>query len=63
MQKGVDLMKSKDQITNKRKSSFFLTEEARRIIEKKVEAWGISKSGVVELALRNLSDKGMDRGE
>ena len=56
-------MKLKEQIANKRKSSFFLTEDARRIIEKKVEAWGVSKSGVVELALRNLIEKGMYKNE
>lgn len=50
-------MKLKEQNTNKKKNSFFLTEQARKIIDAKVEAWGISKSGVVELSLRELDKK------
>ncbi len=50
-------MKLKEQNIDKRKISFFLTTQAREIINSKVEGWGISKSGVVELALRNLSQK------
>lgn len=50
-------MKLKQQSTNKKMTSLFLTEDARKIIDKKVEAWGVSKSGVVELSLRGLDKK------
>lgn len=50
-------MKINGRNMNKKKNSFFLTEEARKIIDKKVEAWGVSKSGVVELSLRELDKK------
>ena len=50
-------MKLKNKNTNKRKNSFFLTEDARKIIDKKTKAWGISKSGVVELSLRELEKR------
>ncbi len=42
---------------NKKRSNFFLTEQARGIIDTKVKELGVSKSGVVELALRDLADK------
>ena len=42
---------------NKERRNFFLTADARRIIDGKVKELGISKSGVVELALRNLTNK------
>ncbi len=50
-------MKLKEHKVNKTKTSLFLTEDARKIIDKKVEAWGISKSGVVELSLREFDKK------
>ncbi len=48
---------------NKKRSNFFLTEQARVIIEVKVKELGVSKSGVVELALRDLADKAMGNTE
>ncbi len=42
---------------NKKRSNFFLTDEARGIIDAKVKELGISKSGVVEVALRKLNNK------
>ncbi len=42
---------------NKKRSNFFLTEQARGIIDTKVKELGVSKSGVLELALRDLADK------
>ncbi len=42
---------------NKKRSNFFLTEQARVIIDTKVKELGVSKSGVVELALRDLANK------
>ncbi len=42
---------------NKKRSNFFLTDDARGIIDAKVKELGVSKSGVVELALRDLANK------
>ncbi len=42
---------------NKKRSNFFLTDDARGIIDTKVKELGVSKSGVVELALRDLANK------
>jgi hypothetical protein len=50
-------MTLEDSKTDKKRSNFFLTEQARVIIEAKVKELGVSKSGVVELALRDLADK------
>ncbi len=50
-------MTLKENKANKKRSNFFLTEQARVIIEAKVKELGVSKSGVVELALRDLADK------
>ena len=50
-------MKVEEKNISKVKSSFFLTEDARKIIDDKVKAWGISKSGVVELSLRQIDKK------
>ncbi len=52
-------MTLKENKANKKRSSFFLTDGARGIIDAKVEELGVSKSGVVELALRDLADKGI----
>ena len=46
--------------SNKERRNFFLTNDARKIIEDKVRELGISKSGVVELALRTLTNKRTD---
>ncbi len=48
---------------DKKRSNFFLTEQARVIIDAKVKELGVSKSGVVELALRDLADKGIGNKE
>ena len=50
-------MNMKELNIDKRKTSLFLTEEARRIIDRKVKEWGVSKVGVVELSLRELDKK------
>ncbi len=50
-------MTLKENKANKKRSNFFLTDDARGIIDAKVEELGVSKSGVVELALRDLADK------
>ncbi len=50
-------MKAEEHKANKRRSNFFLTADARRIIDEKVRELGISKSGVVEVALRSLTSK------
>lgn len=50
-------MALKEYKTNKKRSNFFLTDDARRIIDEKVRELGISKSGVVELALRDLTNE------
>ncbi len=52
-------MRLEENKANKKRSNFFLTEQARVIIEAKVNELGVSKSGVVELALRDLAEKGM----
>ncbi len=56
-------MKLEDNKASKKRSNFFLTEQARVIIEAKVEELGVSKSGVVELALRDLADRAMGNTE
>ncbi len=56
-------MTLEDSKTDKKRSNFFLTEQARVIIEAKVEELGVSKSGVIELALRDLADKGIGNKE
>ncbi len=56
-------MKPEVNKTDKKRSNFFLTEQARVIIEAKVNELGVSKSGVVELALRDLADKGIGNKE
>ncbi len=43
--------------SNKERRNFFLTDQARNIIDAKVRELGISKSGVVELSLRELDKK------
>ncbi len=50
-------MKLEEHKANKKRSNFFLTADARGIIEAKVKELGISKSGVVEVALRDLVNK------
>ncbi len=50
-------MALKEYKSNKERRNFFLTDAARRIIDEKVRDLGISRSGVVELALRNLTNK------
>ncbi len=50
-------MKLEEDKTNKKRSNFFLTADARGIIDEKVKELGISKSGVVEVALRKLNNK------
>jgi hypothetical protein len=50
-------MKLEEHKVTKKRSNFFLTGDAREIIEAKVGELGISKSGVVELALRDLANK------
>ncbi len=47
----------KEYKSKKERKNFFLTGEARRIIDTKVRELGISKSGVVELSLRELDKK------
>ncbi len=56
-------MTLEDSKTDKKRSNFFLTEQARVIIEAKVKELGVSKSGVVELALRDLADKAIGNRE
>ncbi len=50
-------MKLEEHKANKKRSNFFLTADARGIIDAKVRELGISKSGVVEVALRKLNNK------
>ncbi len=50
-------MKVEENKPNKKRSNFFLTDDARGIIGAKVRELGVSKSGVVELALRDLAAK------
>ncbi len=50
-------MKLEEHKANKKRSNFFLTADARGIIDAKVRELGISKSGVVEVALRRLNNK------
>ncbi len=50
-------MKLEEHKANKKRSNFFLTADARGIIDEKVRELGISKSGVVEVALRRLNNK------
>ena len=50
-------MEPKEHKANKKRSNFFLTDDDRGIINGKVKELGISKSGVVELALRDLTNK------
>jgi hypothetical protein len=52
-------MKLEEHKANKKRSNFFLTADAR-IIDAKVGELGISKSGVVEVALRKLNNKAID---
>lgn len=50
-------MEPEERKANKKRSNFFLTADARGIIDEKVRELGISKSGVVEVALRSLTSK------
>ncbi len=53
-------MKLEEHKANKKRSNFFLTADARGIIDAKVRELGISKSGVVEVALRKLNNRAID---
>ncbi len=53
-------MKLEEHKANKKRSNFFLTADARGIIDAKVRELGISKSGVVEVALRRLNNRAID---
>ncbi len=50
-------MKLEEHKAHKKRSNFFLTADARGIIDKKVRELGVSRSGVLELALRDLADR------
>ncbi|MBI3910274.1 MAG: ribbon-helix-helix protein, CopG family [Armatimonadetes bacterium] len=42
---------------NKRKTSVSLSEEARRLLERLAEKFGISQSAVLELAIREKAER------
>ena len=50
-------MKTEDYRISKKRCNFLLSEQGRKIVEDKVREWGVNRTSVIELALREIDKK------